>query len=76
MEDPKKLAVESDRWGFGTTLWEIFNGGHVPICRMEPHAVSFPGSPEWLGSRGRCPCHARLHPPILAQGCSPSGFLS
>ncbi|XP_063145778.1 tyrosine-protein kinase JAK3 [Candoia aspera] len=38
LEDPKKLAVESDRWGFGATLWEIFNGGHVPVCGMEPHA--------------------------------------
>ncbi|XP_025027948.1 tyrosine-protein kinase JAK3 [Python bivittatus] len=38
VEDPKKLAVESDRWGFGATLWEIFNGGHMPVWGMGPQA--------------------------------------
>ncbi|KAM6466850.1 tyrosine-protein kinase JAK3 isoform 2-T2 [Liasis olivaceus] len=38
VEDPKKLAVESDRWGFGATLWEIFNGGLMPVWGMGPQA--------------------------------------
>ncbi|XP_063003281.1 tyrosine-protein kinase JAK3 [Elgaria multicarinata webbii] len=36
LEDPKNLAAESDRWSFGATLWEIFNGGNMPWSAMEP----------------------------------------
>ncbi|XP_032992627.1 tyrosine-protein kinase JAK3 [Lacerta agilis] len=36
LEDPKNLAPESDKWGFGATLWEIFNGGNMPMRLMEP----------------------------------------
>ncbi|XP_077777870.1 tyrosine-protein kinase JAK3 [Podarcis muralis] len=36
LEDPKNLAPESDKWGFGATLWEIFNGGIMPLRLMEP----------------------------------------
>ncbi|XP_041086024.1 tyrosine-protein kinase JAK2-like [Polyodon spathula] len=33
---PNRLALESDKWSFGTTLWEIFNGGEVPLLGREP----------------------------------------
>ncbi|XP_061458224.1 tyrosine-protein kinase JAK3 [Rhineura floridana] len=36
LEDPKNLAVESDKWSFGATLWEIFNGGNMPMRLMDP----------------------------------------
>ncbi|KAH0625995.1 hypothetical protein JD844_034394 [Phrynosoma platyrhinos] len=36
--DPKSLAPESDKWSFGATLWEIFNGGNMPISVMDPKA--------------------------------------
>ncbi|XP_044276961.1 tyrosine-protein kinase JAK3 [Varanus komodoensis] len=38
LEDAKNLATESDRWSFGATLWEIFNGGNMPWSAMEPQA--------------------------------------
>uniref|UniRef100_A0ABM5ENZ2 Tyrosine-protein kinase n=1 Tax=Pogona vitticeps TaxID=103695 RepID=A0ABM5ENZ2_9SAUR len=38
LEEPKNLSAESDRWAFGATLWEIFNGGHVPLSATEPEA--------------------------------------
>ncbi|XP_058871092.1 tyrosine-protein kinase JAK2 [Acipenser ruthenus] len=34
--DSDRLALESDKWSFGTTLWEIFNGGEVPLLGREP----------------------------------------
>nr|XP_056700654.1 tyrosine-protein kinase JAK3 [Euleptes europaea] len=36
LEDPKNLALESDKWSFGATLWEIFNGGNMPLTAIEP----------------------------------------
>ncbi|XP_053159554.1 tyrosine-protein kinase JAK3 [Hemicordylus capensis] len=36
LEDPKNLTLESDKWSFGATLWEIFNGGNMPLSAMEP----------------------------------------
>ncbi|XP_067416093.1 tyrosine-protein kinase JAK3 [Emydura macquarii macquarii] len=34
--DPKNLALESDKWSFGATLWEIFSGSSVPMNALEP----------------------------------------
>ncbi|XP_062411803.1 tyrosine-protein kinase JAK2 isoform X2 [Sardina pilchardus] len=31
------LELESDKWSFGTTLWEVFNGGKVPLQGFDPH---------------------------------------
>ncbi|XP_034035925.1 LOW QUALITY PROTEIN: tyrosine-protein kinase JAK2 [Thalassophryne amazonica] len=31
LEAPEKLSLECDKWSFGTTLWEIFNNGNVPL---------------------------------------------
>ncbi|KAM4708941.1 tyrosine-protein kinase JAK3 [Discoglossus pictus] len=34
--DPSNLSLESDRWSFGVTLWQIFNGGNVPLSAEDP----------------------------------------
>ncbi|KAI4881330.1 hypothetical protein NFI96_029944 [Prochilodus magdalenae] len=31
VKNPKKLSVAVDKWGFGTTLWEICYNGEVPL---------------------------------------------
>ncbi|XP_068090213.1 tyrosine-protein kinase JAK3 [Hyperolius riggenbachi] len=36
VSDPRNLALESDCWSFGATLWEIFNDGIVPLNAEEP----------------------------------------
>ncbi|XP_078412206.1 tyrosine-protein kinase JAK2-like [Cetorhinus maximus] len=36
IDEPNHLALESDKWSFGTTLWEIFSGGDLPLYSMEP----------------------------------------
>ncbi|XP_076860522.1 tyrosine-protein kinase JAK2 [Brachyhypopomus gauderio] len=31
-----ELGQQSDKWSFGATLWEIFNGGGVPLHGLDP----------------------------------------
>ncbi|KAK1801442.1 hypothetical protein P4O66_022711, partial [Electrophorus voltai] len=31
-----ELGQQCDKWSFGATLWEIFNGGEVPLHRLDP----------------------------------------
>ncbi|XP_036384156.1 tyrosine-protein kinase JAK2-like isoform X2 [Megalops cyprinoides] len=35
IEDPKKLSLVTDKWGFGTTLWEICSGGEKPLGTLD-----------------------------------------
>ncbi|XP_056600281.1 tyrosine-protein kinase JAK1-like [Triplophysa dalaica] len=30
--NPKALSIAADKWGFGTTLWEICYNGELPLC--------------------------------------------
>ncbi|XP_007896987.1 tyrosine-protein kinase JAK2 [Callorhinchus milii] len=34
--NPRNLSLESDKWSFGTTLWEIFSPGDLPLNSLEP----------------------------------------
>ncbi|XP_061094293.1 tyrosine-protein kinase JAK2 [Conger conger] len=36
LKAPDSLKLECDKWSFGTTLWEIFNGGSAPLHGQEP----------------------------------------
>ncbi|MBN3302960.1 JAK2 kinase, partial [Amia calva] len=36
LDFPENPGLESDKWSFGTTLWEIFNGGKVPLHGQDP----------------------------------------
>ncbi|CAL8393463.1 unnamed protein product [Boreogadus saida] len=31
LQDPPCLSLDSDKWSFGATLWEIFNNGETPL---------------------------------------------
>jgi serine/threonine protein kinase len=31
LQDPPILSLDSDKWSFGATLWEIFNNGETPL---------------------------------------------
>ncbi|KAK6320478.1 hypothetical protein J4Q44_G00095850 [Coregonus suidteri] len=35
LEAPEKLELECDKWSFGATLWEIFNGGQAPLQGLD-----------------------------------------
>uniref|UniRef100_A0A8C9SM39 Tyrosine-protein kinase n=1 Tax=Scleropages formosus TaxID=113540 RepID=A0A8C9SM39_SCLFO len=35
IEDPKNLSLATDRWAFGTTLWEICSGGEKPLGTLD-----------------------------------------
>ncbi|KAF7696634.1 hypothetical protein HF521_005052 [Silurus meridionalis] len=35
VEDPKNLSLATDKWSFGTTLWEIYNGGEKPLSSYD-----------------------------------------
>ncbi|XP_056146245.1 tyrosine-protein kinase JAK2-like [Lampris incognitus] len=34
IEDPRNLSLATDKWGFGTTLWEICSGGDKPLSTL------------------------------------------
>ncbi|EMP24129.1 Tyrosine-protein kinase JAK3 [Chelonia mydas] len=38
IRNPKNLALESDKWSFGATVWEIFSGGTMPTSALEPQS--------------------------------------
>ncbi|KAJ8277414.1 hypothetical protein GJAV_G00074910 [Gymnothorax javanicus] len=64
LDAPKSLELECDKWSFGTTLWEIFNGGKAPLHGQEPQQkIQFyenleqlpsPDWPEFSDLIGRC----------------------
>ncbi|XP_026994267.1 tyrosine-protein kinase JAK2 isoform X2 [Tachysurus fulvidraco] len=33
--DPKNVSLATDKWSFGTTLWEICSGGEKPLANMD-----------------------------------------
>ncbi|KAL4617367.1 tyrosine-protein kinase JAK2-like [Arapaima gigas] len=35
IEDPKNLSLATDKWAFGTTLWEICSGGDKPLGTLD-----------------------------------------
>lgn len=32
---PDNLTLESDKWSFGATLWELFNNGNNPLLSWD-----------------------------------------
>ncbi|XP_039086739.1 tyrosine-protein kinase JAK2 isoform X2 [Hyaena hyaena] len=37
IENPKNLNLATDKWSFGTTLWEICSGGDKPLSALDSH---------------------------------------
>ncbi|XP_012992461.1 tyrosine-protein kinase JAK2a [Esox lucius] len=35
IEEPRDLTLATDKWAFGTTLWEICSGGDKPLCTLD-----------------------------------------
>ncbi|XP_022061096.1 tyrosine-protein kinase JAK2a [Acanthochromis polyacanthus] len=35
IENPQNLSLATDKWGFGTTLWEICSGGDKPLSTLD-----------------------------------------
>ncbi|KAK2901348.1 hypothetical protein Q8A67_009463 [Cirrhinus molitorella] len=35
VKNSKALSIAADKWGFGTTLWEICYNGEVPLCEKK-----------------------------------------
>ncbi|KAK3566235.1 hypothetical protein QTP86_029683 [Hemibagrus guttatus] len=46
-----KLGQHCDKWSFGTTLWEIFNGGEIPLQRLDPEQKQ-----QFYDRRSQLPC--------------------
>lgn len=40
IENPKNLNLATDKWSFGTTLWEICSGGDKPLSALDSQRVS------------------------------------
>lgn len=39
IENPQNLSLATDKWGFGTTLWEICSGGEKPLSTLDSSKV-------------------------------------
>lgn len=39
IENPKQLNLATDKWSFGTTLWEICSGGEKPLSALDSQRV-------------------------------------
>lgn len=39
IENPQNLSLATDKWGFGTTLWEICSGGEKPLSMLDSSKV-------------------------------------
>ncbi|KAI5625728.1 tyrosine-protein kinase JAK3, partial [Silurus asotus] len=46
-----ELGQQCDKWSFGTTLWEIFNGGEIPLQRLDPKQKQ-----QFYDQRSQLPC--------------------
>lgn len=44
IENPKQLSLATDKWSFGTTLWEICSGGDKPLSALDSSRVNITGS--------------------------------
>lgn len=42
VESPQNLSLAADKWGFGTTLWEICSGGEKPLSTLDSSKVRNP----------------------------------
>lgn len=41
LEAPENMSLESDKWSFGATVWEIFNSGNNPLQGWDLDEVGF-----------------------------------
>lgn len=40
IENPQKATLATDKWSFGTTLWEICSGGDKPLSTLDCSKVT------------------------------------
>lgn len=40
IQNPQRLSLATDRWAFGTTLWEICSGGDKPLGTLDCSKVT------------------------------------